>query len=180
MHTSGGADVIDEYLETVTKKPDGVYYKYGTGERKMTTRTIAVPYKAADGTMATRTFTVYFSHHGPIVRQADGKWIAVKLMNDPMNALMQSYLRTKATSYAAFNKVMDIRTNSSNNTVYADADGNIAYWHGNFVPRRDTRFDFSKPARWRGRAAESSPRSLPPPADWRVTDYPRWLAGRRR
>ena len=145
MHTSGGADVIDEYLETVTKKPDGFYYKYGAAQRKMIPRTIALPYKTADGKMATRSITVYYSHHGPIVRAADGKWIAVKLMNEPLKALTQSYMRTKATDYASFNKVMDLRTNSSNNTVYADADGNIAYWHGNFAPRRNTKFDWSKP-----------------------------------
>ena len=28
---------------------------------------------------------------------------------------------------------------------YADAQGNIAYWHGNRIPKRDTSFDFSKP-----------------------------------
>jgi len=40
---------------------------------------------------------------------------------------------------------MNMRTNSSNNTVYADAEGNIAYYHGNFIPKRDIRFDYSKP-----------------------------------
>jgi acyl-homoserine-lactone acylase len=40
---------------------------------------------------------------------------------------------------------MELRTNSSNNTVYADADGTIAYWHGNFMPVRDTSFDWTKP-----------------------------------
>ena len=145
MHTSGGADVIDEYKETVVKKVDGVYYRYGATQRKMREKKIALLYKLADGTLATRTVTVYFSHHGPIVRQADGKWIAVKLMNEPTKALMQSYLRTKATDYASFNTVMDLRTNSSNNTVYADAGGNIAYWHGNFAPRRDSTFDWSQP-----------------------------------
>ena len=41
--------------------------------------------------------------------------------------------------------MMDIRTNSSNNTVYADAEGNIAYFHGNFVPKRDVRFNYEEP-----------------------------------
>jgi len=103
-----------------------------------------VPYKTATG-MAKKTITVYYSHHGPIVRDMDGKWIGVKLMNEPLKALTQSYLRTKARNYAAFYKVMELRTNSSNNTVYADADGNIAYFHGNFIPVRDPKFDFRKP-----------------------------------
>jgi acyl-homoserine-lactone acylase len=29
--------------------------------------------------------------------------------------------------------------------VYADADGTIAYFHGNFIPKRDPRFDFTRP-----------------------------------
>jgi acyl-homoserine lactone acylase PvdQ len=32
---------------------------------------------------------------------------------------------------------MDLKANASNNTVYADSEGNIAYWHGNFIPKRD-------------------------------------------
>ena len=95
--------------------------------------------------MASKTVTAYFTHHGPVVREAGGKWVAVKLMEEPLKALTQSYTRTKATSYAAFYKSMELRTNSSNNTVYADADGTIAYFHGNFVPRRDTQFDWAHP-----------------------------------
>jgi acyl-homoserine-lactone acylase len=60
-------------------------------------------------------------------------------------ALTQSYQRTKARTYAEFTKVMELRTNTSNNTVYADADGNIAYFHGNFAPRRDPKFNWKKP-----------------------------------
>ncbi|WP_295999794.1 acylase [Rugamonas sp.] len=144
MHTSGGGDVIDEYIETVSAKDGGYVYQYDGGQRALKAVAIALPYKTADG-MAQKTITVYYSHHGPIVRAADGKWIAVKLMNEPLKALTQSYLRTKARNYAAFYKVMELRTNSSNNTVYADADGNIAYFHGNFIPVRDPKFDFRKP-----------------------------------
>jgi acyl-homoserine-lactone acylase len=144
MHTSGGGDVIDEYLETVEGRDGGFVYMYGAGERAVRAKTIALPYKTANG-MATRTVTAYFTHHGPVIRAQEGKWVAVRMMDDPMHALMQSYGRTKARDYAAFRKVMDLRTNSSNNTVYADADGNIAYFHGNFIPRRDPRFDWTKP-----------------------------------
>ena len=144
MHTSSGVDNIDEYAETVTKKGEHFVYKYGKEERPVKASTITVPYKTANG-MAQRVFTVYRTHHGPIVRAADGKWISVRLMNDPMHALMQSYGRTKARSYKEFVKWMALHTNSSNNTVYADADGNIAYFHSNFIPRRDLRFDYTKP-----------------------------------
>jgi len=144
MHTSGGGDVIDEYLETVDRRDDGYVYKYGDAQRPVRAKAIALPYRTVDG-MASRTVTAWFTHHGPVIRAQDGKWVAVRMMNDPMHALMQSYGRTKARDYAAFRQVMALRTNSSNNTVYADADGNIAYFHGNFIPRRDPRFDWTRP-----------------------------------
>ena len=40
---------------------------------------------------------------------------------------------------------MDLLANTSNNTVYADAEGNIAYWHGNYIPKRDPKYDWAKP-----------------------------------
>jgi acyl-homoserine-lactone acylase len=144
MHTSSGADNIDEYLETVTKKGDGYVYKYGAEERPVTASRIVVPYRTPGG-MAQKAFTVYRTHHGPIVREADGKWISVRLMQEPLKALMQSYSRTKAKSYKAFRDTMDLHTNSSNNTIYADADGTIAYFHSNFIPKRDPKFDWTKP-----------------------------------
>jgi acyl-homoserine lactone acylase PvdQ len=103
-----------------------------------------VPYKT-DAGMQTKEFTVYRTHHGPIVRQKDGKWIAIRLMDDPVDALTQSFTRTKARTYKAFVDTMQLHTNSSNNTIYADADGNIAYFHSNFIPKRDPKFDWTKP-----------------------------------
>jgi acyl-homoserine-lactone acylase len=144
MHTSGGGDVIDEYLESVVERDGKFFYKYGKEERPLRSKAIVLPYRTADG-MASRTVTAWFTHHGPVIREEGGKWVTVKMMDDPVHALEQSYGRTKARDYAAFLKVMDLRTNSSNNTVYADADGNIAYFHGNFVPRRDPRFDWTHP-----------------------------------
>jgi acyl-homoserine-lactone acylase len=144
MHTSGGGDVIDEFLETVSGKDGKFVYKYGREERPVKAVPVRLPYKTAAG-MAEKTVTAYFTHHGPVVRAIDGRWVSVSLMNEPLKALQQSWLRTKARNYAEFYKVMELRTNSSNNTVYADADGNIAYFHGNFIPVRDPRFNYRKP-----------------------------------
>ncbi len=154
MHTSGGGDAIDEFAETIVGKTVGkvdnkrgaakLSYQYGKASRPLKATTLTLAYKTADG-MANKKFTVYHSHHGPIVRQEGDKWVAVKLMQEPIKALTQSYMRIKARNYSGFSKVMDLRTNSSNNTVYADGDGNIAYWHGDFIPIRDSSFDFTKP-----------------------------------
>jgi acyl-homoserine-lactone acylase len=144
MHTSGGGDVIDEYLETVSPRGKAFTYAYGTGTRNVIAKTIRLPYRTANG-MAEKVVTAYFTHHGPVIREQDGKWVAVKMMNNPLEAIQQSYGRTKARTFDEFKQVMSLRTNSSNNTVYADADGNIAYFHGNFIPKRDTAIDFRRP-----------------------------------
>ncbi len=145
MHTSYGGDAIDEYAETIVKKADGLYYRYGGGLKKLRVAQVIIPFKQPGGGVARRTFTVYHSHHGPIIRAEDGKWIAIKLLQEPLRALAQSYLRTKTTDYVSFRKTQDMRTDTSNNTVYADANGTIAYFHGNFIPKRATAFDFTHP-----------------------------------
>ena len=202
MHTSNGADVIDEYRETVVPTPAGPTYRYGETTRPFLTKKITLRYRTgpAGSPLAERTVTAYFSHHGPIVRAVDGQWIAVKMMNDPVPALTQSYQRTKARTYAEFTRVLALRTNTSNNTVYADADGNIAYFHGNFAPRRDPRFNWKLPVdgsdpatEWHGLHAITEtihllnpasgwiqntnnwPFSAAGPASPKVADYPAYL-----
>ena len=173
MHTSSGVDDVDEYAETIVKKGGAYFYRYGAEERPMTSQVISVPYKTAGG-MAKKDFTVYRTHHGPIVRQANDKWIAIRLMQEPLKALTQSYSRTKARSLKAFRDTMDLHTNSSNNTIYADADGTIAYFHGNFIPRRDPKFDWTKPVdgsdpatEWKGLlSVDETPMILNPASGW--------------
>jgi acyl-homoserine-lactone acylase len=144
MHTSSAVNAVSEFLETVEKKGDRFYYKYGSEERPMVTKTITVPYRTATG-MASKTFTAYYTLHGPVIRKTDGRWVTIELMQRPQIALIQSYTRTKAMNYKEYEKTMELHGNSSNNTIYADADGNIAYWHANYIPRRDTSFDWTHP-----------------------------------
>ena len=173
MHTSSGVDNIDEFLETVVERDGTLYYRYGDEERPVTVRQVVVPYKTDTG-MAEREFTVYRTHHGPIVREVDGAWVSVALMEEPMNALIQSYMRTKAQSYDEYIEVMRTHTNSSNNTVFADSEGNIAYLHSNFIPVRDTRFNYLQPVDgsdpatdWQGvHSIEETPNAVNPSVGW--------------
>ncbi len=186
MHTSTGADAVDEYAETVTRKGGRLFYRYGPGERPLTTRMITVPYRTSTG-MDSTTFSVYRTHHGPIVRAADDRWISVRLMEKPVEALSQSFLRTKARTIAAYRQVMELRANSSNNTVYADADGHIAYFHPQFVPKRDDRLDWTSPVdgsdpatEWSGvHGVQDSPHVIDPPNGWiqNTNDWPYSAAG---
>jgi len=145
MHTSSGIDNVDEYAETIVETPQGKAYRYGAQTRPLIVRPITLSYRMADGTMARRTFETYATHHGPIIREEGGKWISIALMNKPVPALEQSFLRTKAHDLAGFLKIAGLKANSSNNTLFADDKGHIAYLHPQFVPIRDQRFDWRAP-----------------------------------
>ncbi len=145
MHTSSSADAADLYAETVIKDKEGKYfYKYNDSllpveEKKMTLR-----YRE-DGVLQSKTFTTYSTHHGPVMAMKDGKWLSLRTMNRSLAGLIQSWQRTKVKSLDEFSENLDLRANLSNNTVYADAAGNIAYWHGNYMPIRDTSYNWEVP-----------------------------------
>jgi acyl-homoserine-lactone acylase len=146
MHTSSGVDVVDEFAETVTPDKGGYVYRYGGDTRAVKSHIVSLSYRQADGSMGRRDFTTYRTHHGPVVRTEGDKWIAMALMHKPVAALSQSFLRTKANSLPEFAKVAETyRANSSNNTLFADDKGAIAYLHPQFIPVRDDRFDYTKP-----------------------------------
>ncbi|MEP0711095.1 acylase [Algoriphagus sp.] len=144
MHTSTQVDFIDEFVEEVTEKNGKYEYQYGDESRAVEEFQVSIKYKEGSD-LKERPFTLYRTHHGPITHKKDDKWVATKINWDPVNALIQSFTRTKLNNHDEFKKMMDIRTNSSNNTVFADSEGNIAYYHGNFIPKRNEGFDFSEP-----------------------------------
>ena len=158
MHTSSGVDAVDEFAERIVLTRSGpMGYLHGGETLRVATVPVTIRYRRPDGTMGKRSFATVRTIHGPIVRAESGRWIALSLMNRPVPALEQSWLRTKATDYGAYLKVAALQANSSNNTVYADQAGTIALLFPQFVPRRDDRFDYRAPvdgsdpaADWRG------------------------------
>lgn len=144
MHTSTYTDIKDEFIEDITQTDTGYTYKYGDEQRPVKELDVTLKYRSGDS-LAQRDFTLFRTHHGPITHAIDTNWVATAIMWSPVRALEQSYTRTKLNGQQEFREMMNMRTNSSNNTVYADADGNIAYYHGNFIPKRNTKFDYTKP-----------------------------------
>ncbi|CAL4869231.1 Glutaryl-7-aminocephalosporanic-acid acylase (plasmid) [Asticcacaulis sp. MM231] len=201
MHTSSGVDAIDEFAETVRARSGGRFvYRDGKRWRLLKQRRITITYRLPSGAPANRTFTVYTTHNGPVMGLVDGKWIAVALMNRPLAALQQSFLRTKATDLDGFLEIARLRANSSNDTIFADQKGDIAYLHPQFVPLRDDRFDYTSPVdgrdpttRWKGlHSLESLPHVYNPKTgyvfntnNWpwtaagedspKASDYPRYM-----
>lgn len=187
MHTSSGVDSVDEFLETIVDQGGRKFYRYGNELRPVTVRQISLGYRAPDGTLKERAFTTYATHHGPVTRVEGDKWVAFALMNTPVPALEQSFLRTKTSDLASFMKVAELKANSSNNTLFADDKGEIAYLHPQFVPKRDDRFDYRRPVDgsdpatdWHGLHALSElPQVIQPRTGWvmNTNDWPWTSAG---
>jgi acyl-homoserine-lactone acylase len=155
IHTSSRADAIDHFALTVEKINGKYHYQFGDEWRPFKEKSISLKYKEGNE-LKEREITARYSHHGPVIREENGKWVAIALMVEREKALTQSYTRTKTKNHQEFKATMDLRTNSSNNTVYADRDGNIVYYHGNFIPIRDPQFD------WRNVVDGSNPKT-----DWK-------------
>lgn len=144
MHTSSYVDAADTYIEKVSPAGNGWQYLYEGKQRPVKQVPVTIRYKEGD-TLSSTTITGLFTHHGPLMARRDGKVLSMKADNRIMNGLIQCWQRTRANSFEAFQKTLALQGNISNNTVYADAAGNIAYWHGNRVPVRDSKFNWNKP-----------------------------------
>jgi acyl-homoserine-lactone acylase len=187
MHTTSTLDAVDEFAEAVTQKNGKYFYRTGKELRPLTVKTVTVSYKTVDGAMAERKFTTYATHHGPIVREAGGKWISFAMMNKPVAALQQSWLRTRQSDYASYVKAASLQANSSNDTLFADDKGEIALLLPQFNPKRDNRFDYTMPVDGSDPAADwkdltpldDIPHVVNPPLGWlyNTNDGPWWGAG---
>jgi acyl-homoserine-lactone acylase len=144
MHTSSYADVGDLYAEKMSKKDGKWYYEYNGSLKPVSTRKLVLNIGNGDK-VEQKTITGYYTHHGPVLGSRDGKWLALKANNRSYNALLESWLITKANTLAEYKKAMDLVSNASNSTVYADDKGNIVFWYGNYIPKRDQKFDWSLP-----------------------------------
>jgi len=144
MHTSSNADVGDLYAEKVINKDGHWFYEYNGVLKRVTERKLVLKVKNGDHILE-RTITGYYTHHGPVLGSRDGKWLALKANNRSYRALLESWLITKARTFAEYKKAMGLLSNGTNNTVYADDQGNIAFWYGNFMPKRDPKLDWTLP-----------------------------------
>lgn len=176
MHTSSGVDAADAYIENMFQRDDGNwYYQYNGKTLRAKEKKITILCRTDSASFyMEKEFYIPYTHHGPVMAQKDGKYISVRSDNRLLNGLIQCWQRTKAKSFIDFKKTLDLKGNISNNTVYADAEGNIAYWHGNRIPKRDPKYDWSKPVdgtipatEWKGlHPVSETVLSINPPNGW--------------
>lgn len=144
MHTSSYADVGDVYEEKVIKKDGKWFYEYDGKLKPVIVKQLKLNVKSGDE-QTTTNITAYYTHHGPVLGAKNGKWLALKHYNRSYKALLESWLITKANTFAEYKQAMGLLANTSNNTVYADDQGNTAFWYGDFIPKRDPAVNWALP-----------------------------------
>ena len=107
MHTSTYTDVMDEFKESIVKRDNRLFYKYGEELRPVKISEVTLKYKEGDD-LKEKSFPMYHTHHGPITHVAEGQWTSSAMMWEPAKALEQSFIRTKQNGYTGFREMMDI------------------------------------------------------------------------
>lgn len=173
MHTSCYVDAADTYIEKLEERKYGWTYRYEGKLKPLKTKSIRLRYKTETG-MEEKIIPAYFTHHGPIMAKREGMFLSMRADNRLMEGLIQCWNRTKATGLPDFQKTLELKGNISNSTVYADKAGNIAYWHGNRIPKRDPSIDWTKPVdgstkatEWKGyHAIKETVHQINPSSGW--------------
>ncbi|MDX1954225.1 MAG: penicillin acylase family protein [Chitinophagaceae bacterium] len=173
MHTSSYVDAADTYIEKISSEGIGFSYSYNGKNRPVSQKLIRLNYKSASG-IQTKKINALYTHHGPIMAKRKDQFLSLRADNRITNGLIQCWQRTKATGLESFKRTLDLKGNISNNTVYADAAGNIAYWHGNRIPKRNPNLDWTQPVdgstsetEWMGlHPIDETVHSINPPNGW--------------
>ena len=157
--TTGGPDTADIYALEL-KPDDPRQYSYDGHWKRMTSRDVVLSIKDSEP----QKHTLWFSHHGPIVAEQEGKaWAAKIAYSDVANTLDAWYLFSFGKDYKSAIEATETLTIFPQNIMVADTSGNIYYQRTGRVPIRPEGFDWSVPVD--GSTLATEWQGIHPPSD---------------
>jgi acyl-homoserine-lactone acylase len=140
-HTVNFPDLVDVY-ELEIDPADPRRYRFDGGWRPLESRMVPVEVKLWGRLHWTFQRTAEWSVHGPVLRTPRGV-VALRIAGTgEVRQLEQWYRMNRARSLPEWQAAMRMAALPMFNTVYADADGNIAYSYAAALPRRDPGLDW--------------------------------------
>jgi acyl-homoserine lactone acylase PvdQ len=139
--TTGGPDTADVYQLTL-KPDDPNAYLYDGEWRSLTSRRVTLEIRGAEP----REYTLYSSHHGPVVAsRGDTAWAAKIAYSDQIGCAEAYWELNYADDYRGAIRAVETLTMYPQNIMVADTSGNIFYIRAGRVPVRPEGYDWSRP-----------------------------------
>ena len=195
--TTGYSKTVDSFIETTRDSGGTKQYRHDGQWKDQECRDEVVRYRADPEGVPTgppvfsETVEVCRTVHGPVVATtADGakaRSVQYAMFKQELQNIEGILAWNKAQDLGDFSRAMrDITWNE--NTLYADADGHIAYWHPGRFLRRSPLVDMRLPAPGTGEydasgylSFEEMPHAVDPPegylASWNNKPAHGWLDG---
>lgn len=139
-HTVNTQDIEDVYELKLEETESGLAYRWGGETPPLEHETVTLTIRTDDGPRREQ-LDLYESVHGPVIARAGDKALALRQAAEVGNrslgeAYPQWWDMARATGLEEFEQALQRNSIAGFNTIYADADGNIAYYYGGVTPVR--------------------------------------------
>jgi acyl-homoserine-lactone acylase len=142
-NTTNAPDLLDMYVLTVN--PDNPnQYMFDGAWRDFERADAALTLRIAGPMTVGLKQPLLRSVYGPVIQRPHGTYAFRYAGHDRVNQVEQYFRQNKAQDFEQFMAALKLQAIPSQNYIYADAKGRIAYVYNGLFPKRDPAYDWTK------------------------------------